>query len=435
LTVRTLLKCEVCGSVTMLRTQIGWLDEHPIRIYCGKCGILISGTLFLDQKNVTGKFVFKNASEYTVATELIPDYYIEASGELITKKLKKFDKKQSPLVFISPPFFNTITAMGEENYMNFKECVVRSLSLIKNDWFNFRRIYELWLQGKYTYLQNEVIKYLPRDKFPTNNELEYLRSVHTLNLMFFLQLMDKKRFTATTEFIFNEIDNLTDRNMPNFIKLIEYFENKKLLQLYSEEIFKQYIQFIEIFHFLIPVFGLRFYKNKKETLYNDDGLTTASFDDLKQIYLDSFEIGAKIISLVIAFNNLKYRNDFTKMKNNRPDIKLISDYETKSHGIRIDYIDNKEIFDRLVYSYFDNRLRNAIAHKSYKYDGISQLITYYPSGVLNKGKEEKIFLLKFAENCWNLFLTIIDLDELTYQTRKILYVSKGCKPIDPKVFD
>ncbi len=44
MTNRSFLKCEVCGAITLMRLQAGWPEEHPLRVPCGRCGILISGT-------------------------------------------------------------------------------------------------------------------------------------------------------------------------------------------------------------------------------------------------------------------------------------------------------------------------------------------------------------------------------------------------------
>lgn len=33
----TFIKCQVCGSITRIRLQVGWQEEHPIEVACGKC--------------------------------------------------------------------------------------------------------------------------------------------------------------------------------------------------------------------------------------------------------------------------------------------------------------------------------------------------------------------------------------------------------------
>lgn len=30
----TFIKCQVCGSITRIRLQVGWQEEHPIEVAC-----------------------------------------------------------------------------------------------------------------------------------------------------------------------------------------------------------------------------------------------------------------------------------------------------------------------------------------------------------------------------------------------------------------
>lgn len=42
------IKCQVCGSITRIRLQVGHLKQHPIVVTCGKCKTSLLGTAFLD---------------------------------------------------------------------------------------------------------------------------------------------------------------------------------------------------------------------------------------------------------------------------------------------------------------------------------------------------------------------------------------------------
>jgi hypothetical protein len=99
--VRQFLKCNVCDSIIFVRTQLGWLEEYPIRVHCGNCGILISGKAYQDPFKGLFKITFDNS---TNVPETEPDYYIEASGELLTEKLQpaNFDNNY---LYSPPPFF------------------------------------------------------------------------------------------------------------------------------------------------------------------------------------------------------------------------------------------------------------------------------------------------------------------------------------------
>ena len=81
------IKCEVCGCVTRIRLQVGWLDEHPIAVTCGKCGISLKGKVKIGQEIPELKFKFENAEMVNVTPTTLPDYVVECSGEFPTIKM------------------------------------------------------------------------------------------------------------------------------------------------------------------------------------------------------------------------------------------------------------------------------------------------------------------------------------------------------------
>jgi hypothetical protein len=428
--VRDHLKCDVCGTVTLLRTQIGWLDQHPIRVYCGECGILMSGNIFLNQEEGTFNFEFSNCT--SVSNDDTPKYYIEASGELLTEKLQLLEKDY---FYSLPPFFITSDQMGNENFKRFSGNIKGFLHLVKNDWPRVRRINELWLSGKTEYLAKEVLVILSKDQFPMNNNLEYIRGVHQVNLLFLHNVLEHSFFKETTNFLWNQIKLLSSANPKELIELVKDFEDSGLLHIYNEKVFKITCQFVDKFQFLIPAFGLRYYSEINEDIYKEKGITTASFEDLKQFYLDCYEAAGELSRLIVAFNNLKNRHQYKQMAEKRKDIRTIQEYDGKPKGIRLGFISGEEDFDQLVYPNLDNRLRNAIGHNTCKFDGRSQVITYYPSGEETENDKNEKFLLQFCQDCLNIFQSILNVEELIYQTRKIFYISQGCKPTDPEVFN
>ena len=81
------IRCEVCGCITRIRLQVGWLDEHPIAVTCGKCGISLKGKVKIGQDTLGLKFEFENAERVNAAPTTIPDYVVECSGEFTTIKM------------------------------------------------------------------------------------------------------------------------------------------------------------------------------------------------------------------------------------------------------------------------------------------------------------------------------------------------------------
>ncbi len=79
----TFIKCQVCGSITRIRLQVGWQEEHPIVVACGKCGTSLSGNVEIGQDKPGLKFSFDNADE---VLDEAADYMVECSGEFSTVK-------------------------------------------------------------------------------------------------------------------------------------------------------------------------------------------------------------------------------------------------------------------------------------------------------------------------------------------------------------
>lgn len=424
-TLRKVLKCDVCGSKTLVRIQLGWLDSHPVRFNCGNCGILISGTLLLNQLQGTAFIEFENANE--VDNEESTEFYIEASGELLTEKLQSYQYEKT----LFAPFFTSGIDMMEENFGIFKRSTLLFLNKIKNNWPQYRRVNELWHRRNYTYLVSELKKYIPNKKFPLENELHFLMAVHQMNIQFLSSVLDNEFFSKNSNFIMKEVVSLFDRSPKEFDGLIDYFSES--LHRYEEKIFDCIDLFVEKFSFMIPVFGLSFYQDKSFTNSNK-GITTVTFNDLKRLYIDVYEVITEMLELLIAFNNLKHRGDFKIMKTKRKDVVTLEDYIKKNKGAKAEFLDGCETFDCLIYPNLNVKLRNAIGHYTYKVDGINQIITYFPSGNEKIENPPTMTLVDFVQCCWNIFQSLINFAELVYQTRKVIYLTQGLKPSFEHIF-
>jgi hypothetical protein len=427
--VREYLKCDVCGEVTLLRFQVGWLEEYPIRVHCGNCGILMDGNVYVDFEQAQTKFIINNAKE---VEEIIPSYYMQASGEFITEKIRSCVSIEETMM--SPPFFQTLSEMGNEGYLQFKKNTLQFLSLSIELWPKIRRINELWFSENYAYLGKEINKILSEKQFPANNELEYLRGVHQINIMAMSNILNRDKFHGTTNLIWNELYNLLQSNIVGFNNLITFVTSKDMIIRWEEKIFNLTDQFMKLFRFFIPVYSMKFYKERDNNLSETFSITTVTFNDLKQFYMECYESAVELSTLIVAFNNLKYRGNYETMINKRKDIQTIDDFQNKAKGIRIGFIDGSEKFDELIYPYLENKIRNAIGHNTCKYDGLNQMITYYPTGVEEESSKNEMYLLDFVELSWDLFESIFYISELIYQVRKNYYLSKGFIPINPKVF-
>ncbi len=408
----------------LTRTQVGWLNEHPVRLHCGRCNILLSGTARFSSPPPQADVVFDNAES---VEEAIPAYYAEVSGELLTVKLSPYDGNP----YRPPSFFHAaIDPMGFDGFGAFKTRTLKFLAHSKESWPLVRRVNELWRDGNHKFLPEQCRQVLPEKQFPLNSTLEILRGVHQVNLLFLSPVLDDDRFEASTSFYFKVRREIV--RGPLF-SMVQALEERSLLPQYEAKLFERIEAFSAVFRYLIPIFGTRFYQPDRKS-YDGKGVTTASFEDVKQFYLDTYEVVTEVATLVAAYNNVRHRGDYTAMLPVRKDVKTLDDFESKTKASRLEYFSRGEDFDRFISPIPDNKLRNTIGHNSYRFDGARQLLIYNPD---LKGKPEKALekeFVAFLQECWNLFLIVVDLAELVYQARKVYRALQGDSFVSPEVF-
>ena len=171
-----LIRCHVCGSVTRIRLQVGWQEEHPIVVACRKRGIHLNEKVKIGQDMPGLEFSFENAE--ILRENESSDYIVECSGEFPTKKLS-IDERE----FVLSPFMrNQIRMQENDGYEKFTKSVSRLMETAQN-WAQYKRILDLSQNENKDYLIQEVKKLIPEKLAPGKNELEILRAVHLVEIM------------------------------------------------------------------------------------------------------------------------------------------------------------------------------------------------------------------------------------------------------------
>lgn len=119
----TFIKCQVCGSITRIRLQVGWQEEHPIEVACGKCGTSLSGSVKIGQEHPGLNFSFDNADD---VQDEDADYIVECSGEFPTVKQAKAADLEGLVI---TPFVRYMNCMKtDDSYKEFGQ--YRSIMLV-----------------------------------------------------------------------------------------------------------------------------------------------------------------------------------------------------------------------------------------------------------------------------------------------------------------
>ena len=424
---RYYIECPVCGKVTVLRVQAGFLAWHPIRFNCGNCKISLYGEAAFNDPNIT-----LNMYRGKIINEVQnPNFLLSVSGELLCPKLMSITSNDEICSSMSP-FIHATSLMGFDKYDEFKQCIINSLDYILNQQNHFIVCNQLHFLKQDNYLKNEL-SYLPKDIYPLNNEVDFYRAIHYVNRLFY-EIINKEQAKAIANLIFKEIDDFMQNNKKEFLNLIQYFDNVGMLDKWEYNIFQLSKQIIENFHKFIPIIGKKYYSQDINQLEQNYSINTISFEEVEPIYFKCYELLSDMLPILISYNNLKYRNNFETMKSGikfrKKDIKTITDYiSVDSKGFRIDCIDGTEMFDNIVYNTFDRAVRNSIGHFNYEIltqDVFNQTILF--KNLKNNNKNETRSLLKICIGMWQMFLAINDVAEIIYQTKKISYITKGIRP-------
>ena len=147
----TFIKCQVCGSITRIRLQVGWQKEHPIIVTCGKCGTSLSGNVEIGQDEPRLKFSFDNADEVLDGEA---DYLVECSGEFPTAKQGSSEEMEGLVI---TPFIRYMGCMKtKDSYEQFAKAVSQ-LNATKRKWKEYQRIINLFEKNS-DYLVREIQK-------------------------------------------------------------------------------------------------------------------------------------------------------------------------------------------------------------------------------------------------------------------------------------
>lgn len=413
------IRCHVCGSITRVRLQVGWQEEHPIVVACRKCGISLNGKVNIGQDMPGLKFSFDNA-EILSGTESA-DYIVECSGEFPTKKLS-IDEKE----FSLSPFMRNQSRMQEnDGYEKFTRSVSRLVETAQK-WAQYKRILDLSQNENKDYLIQEVKKLIPEQFAPGTNELEILRAVHLIEVMGFITPLRSDVISERT--VSDSVLKLDFNQIRELIEYLNVHEGYRLDDLQSI-IYQTMSEFIEIYQYLIPAFATQFCKADSID-FAEEGSTTSSFDLVKQFYLDAYEALGNILILPVALNNIKFRGDFKKVKPGlERRVNSLDDFFGLSKANRYHLCDSEEIYTAYLRVMINAKLRNAIGHNDVKYDAISQQIIYIPDPK-DRSKSRVEYLLEFENEALHLFQAILVIAEYLYRIKEFALIDKGHRPIE-----
>ena len=411
------IKCEVCGAVTRIRMQVGWLDGHPIAVACQKCGISLSGKVNIDQDNRELSFQFKNAKFLTDAK---PDYVVECSGEFPTAK--QASDEDLPIGVVTPFLKNVMRFNDMDSYEKFCKNVLAIKTAVDN-WEKYERIFDLYENGRIDLLKMESKKLFPQEYCMCRDEYEVLRVVHLVEIHCFIANL-REDILRNTE-LGKEIMTMNTNQLQDLIRFLNSHDGYSLKEL-QRSIHSIMSAFTKVFGALIPAYALQFFRERID--YDTEGTTTSSYEEVKEFYIDAYETLGNLLIIPVALNNILYRGNYDQLDSSIDNGGSLKDFIAKTKANRFHFCSKAEKYTELLRTEINVKIRNAIGHKDVVYDTITQEITYTPDPK-NRAKKHKEYLLEFEDEEMHLFQAILVISEYLYQLMKIELITNGVTPI------
>lgn len=411
------IKCQVCGSITRIRLQVGHLKEHPIVVTCGKCKTSLLGKAYYNQNNRGFKLDFENADSIDNHIMNTGDYFAECSGEFPVSK--QGEDNDSNLITISP-FISQMMKMGDniENIETYWRAIAK-LNNTSEKWTYYKRILSLF-ENNSPYLEQELKKEFDGPMFPSKTEPEKLHTVHMIEIIGFCSSL-KPEILSDLSFS-DDILRLNPVQMKALNDFLNSHDGYHLQQIQSQ-IYKTLDEFVDTYPALIPAISLQ-HSGEDPFDFESKGTTTSTFETVKQFYLDVYETLGNLMVIPVAFNNIHYRNDINISDTIDSKAWTLEEFIKRTKADRYHFCTDTEKYTAFLKIKYNAKLRNAIGHNDVEYDPVSQLITYYPNPQ-NRSIKGTEYLLQFELEALHMFQAILGISEYLYRLRELQFMQEG----------
>ena len=409
-------KCKICGCVCNFKYEVGYSKKHPIRYKC-MCGISIRG-MYEDKDGIS----FENAEK---VEGQLPGFVVYSSGEFFTvppfavKFYKDMERGCTPFILATQML----------DYLKYRKEFTHIISYRDEQHIYVRALNELYSARNYEKAKDLIRdKFDPNEKlFPLNNKADFVRASTMINQFQFLNFDGINRTPKITTYLVSAFKSHT-KECNDFLGVIKKLDT---LETWKKQIHNICDQVYEKIDLLMPAVSIDFVKGKNSEL-DFFAITTTSFEDIKQLYVDLYELIGRLLVLAIGIDNILVRGDCNSLNkvhglnvNNLDEV-----IKMRNKGNIIKLIDNTAPIESLICKSLNSDIRNSIGHYSYVSnevaDSFGQEIEFVDPN--NQGKAETRSLLQICYDIWQMYKTLGIFNEIIHHLEIQLLALDGCVP-------
>jgi phage FluMu protein Com len=412
---RQVIKCNYCNKKILLKVQVddGYI---PFYFHCPNCNVSIDGTINFSNKGelslTNAKKVNRNCQKY--------DYYLNISNAFLCRKITKFVNEEECIENSFSPFIMTTMFFKSHDSIEKANEEIKKYGIFTIRFQrNIKTLYELYFSEKINLLEKPLKKI--SERFIIKNKLDAYMSLHQITVIGLSNLFEYDMLSNFTN-IGSSIIN--PKYTEEIFRFIDYLDKTINFENLYHKVFDKYNEWFKKYEKLIPI--LIYYKcdNKEDLDKEHYGITTISFDDLKNFYTESYELILEMICIPIGLNNIYERGNF-ELFYKKSKAKDFTSFNELSKLDRIHAISDNEKFSKDIF--LNKHVRNSVAHYDFNVDWNNQMVTFYDN---NKGKVtiEKLYFIDIGLLCIENVEVICYLNELLYSITKLKFMREGKIP-------
>lgn len=323
MTHNQIIACNMCETKINIRAQIGGYDI-PFNTACPKCKIKIKGKLLIENIN---NLELKGARTGDFDNDNETYWCIELSAEFPTKKMylrdTQFLKENNSIENhnnpeeVLTPFMRMTNFLNTEDMENIQK-VIKFSEYIKTDYEYLQSYFELFWENSldllYTKLETELKKHEHILLKKVNNELDAVMALHhlfilTTGISSVIYSNDLNEYSRISQLVLAKDKMSFTFDFINKVDLNLNKMEKKAFQLID--------LFSTIYEQIIPVVLLENNNAYQKLNKEENGIMTANFDELTSFYAKSYEYILDNLDIIIYFNNIVVRHDYSLFSENK----------------------------------------------------------------------------------------------------------------------
>ncbi|MBU6956915.1 hypothetical protein KRR23_04045 [Pseudomonas sp. CVAP len=388
--INTILACATCEAETHCRIGMSNRKFQPLSFLCEGCG----GAIEIDIKDMVGSGL-RNAVEVQFERDSLGEhdrFFID--------------------LHLDFPIWSTTYVMGKTPYFVAIEMVDKDKTFINGipavEIFRIR----LDILNHFGEKFNEVKQLLKL--YPKNNKelfrkkaIEFLKEEHSpslapqdINLLLYtvlsrvsLAFLEEETVKEVTSGYPQIIMQLAQTHREKLDEFYNYIKETGFLDGLQRDCLSLYGRIFELELYLRPAIFLDFCTGQ-EGKKSSAKISKLGFESCKDMYKDLSEIVGRQLALVAGINNLIHRGDHNSFLPSKdgPALSSLDKFANKVLSEKLKYLD--ECWYKLDEGLWNTDIRNSIAHYTFEYNELTQIITCYPSkeGLRQENKIEINFL-------------------------------------------